>query len=131
MNIFKERRHFKHIILNNPQAIHKMQHLCLSASGAVHHTVYLIPHLCKNSLCHRKICSCWGEHQLPESKTRNRILLIQPLCAAIYQRVIYTVVEGLRITFSYIFCKDIVPCRGKSVAAHSSVVESLVGSLSA
>ena len=79
---------------------------------------------------YRSICTCRRKHKLAGIKWRALHLVSKLQAAAVHQVLRHCLVIALRILLRKIFREDIMAGRGKSVAAHSSVVFLFICSLS-
>ena len=128
----EKRWHREHVVLYHLTVVaHKVEHLCLCAAGAVYHSVNLWAKLVKQTLHHRSIGACGGEHKLACGYRASLNLVGEFVAAAVDQFLRHGVVVALRIFFGKILAEHIMACRCESVAAHAAVVFCLVGCLTA
>ncbi len=59
----EQRWYGEEVIFDHMFALHEVHHLCLCASGAMHHSMYRGAHLAQNPFDHRSVCAGGGEHE--------------------------------------------------------------------
>ena len=102
-------RYREEVILDDAAVVaHKMEHLGLCPTGAVHHTVNLRTQGIKQLLHYRRIRTRWREYQFTRIQRRALYSIGQFQCPTVNQFLGHSLVIALRVLLSQVFAEHIM-----------------------
>ena len=104
----EERRHGEHVVLDDVQFVDEVQDLCLCATRAVHHAVYVVAHLVEDLLDDGSVGAGGGEHQFARIDGTSLDGVGQVLGARVYQFTGYRLVVALRVLLCEVLGEHVV-----------------------